>query len=72
MIDLVAWRERARRDDVLDTMVPSDLRVILADMERLKSAAEMAKSVFEKLERGGMQPVSFSQVTAALRRALTA
>ena len=37
MINLEEWTERARRDDVLDNMVPSELRVILGEVARLRA-----------------------------------
>ena len=39
MIDLVKrWKEAAKRDDVLDEMVPSDIRQLVGKIERLQNA----------------------------------
>lgn len=34
--DLNGWKEFSRRDDCLDEMVPSDLRMLIGEIERLQ------------------------------------
>ncbi len=37
MVDLVKkWKEVARRDDLFDNMVPSDVRMLVKEIERLQ------------------------------------
>lgn len=41
MVDLVKqWKEAARRDDLFDHMVPSDVRLLVKEIERLKAINE--------------------------------
>ncbi len=38
MVDLVKqWKEAARRDDLFDHMVPSDVRQLVGEIERLRA-----------------------------------
>lgn len=41
MTDLVRqWKEMARRDDLFDYMVPSDVRLLVKEIERLRLALQ--------------------------------
>ncbi len=43
MVDLIAkWREISRQDDCFDHMVPSDVREMLGEIERLRTAGKAA------------------------------
>lgn len=39
-LKLADWRERATQDDVLDKMVPSDLRILVGEIVRLRQRME--------------------------------
>lgn len=39
-LQLADWRERATHDDVLDKMVPSDLRVLVGEIVRQRQRME--------------------------------
>ncbi len=46
MVDLVKqWKEAARRDDVLASMVPSDIRQLVGEIERLRAALKRLKKL---------------------------
>lgn len=44
---LVEWVEFSRRDDCLDRMVPSDLRVLIGEIYRQRTAATKAIEIIE-------------------------
>ena len=39
-LQLADWRERATQDDVLDKMVPSDLRILVGEIVRQRQQME--------------------------------
>ena len=39
-LELADWRERARCDDVLDHMVPSELRILVGEIVRQRQQME--------------------------------
>ena len=52
MSDLVKqWKEAARRDDLFDHMVPSDVRQLIGEIERLRAALELAEEAVKMLIR---------------------
>ena len=48
-MDLDKWRELAIRDDVLDRMVPNDVRSFISEIERLEKENAKLRSGLEKL-----------------------
>ena len=57
MVDLVKqWKEAARRDDLFDHMVPSDVRLLVKEIERLRKievAAQEFRQVTDRAWRNG-------------------
>ena len=54
MNDLVKqWKEAARRDDLFDHMVPSDVRQLLSEIERLRDLLRRTLDVVESDEFAG-------------------
>ena len=55
---LFQWQSRARRDDVLDRMVPSDLRLILSrikdDAQTIAELRSCLAAAMEHVEDSGM------------------
>ena len=56
--NLDAWKSLARRDDCFDTMVPSDLRAIIAELEKARTTADvnfLCAMTYKKLLRDILQ-----------------
>lgn len=50
-LDLTLWAEHAKRDDILDSMVPSDVRRLVGEAQRQKARAEALEELFRDLQQ---------------------
>lgn len=55
---LQEWQEFARRDDCLERMVPSDLRQVVGEVERLRAEVQAYKDKEAALVRMWHDPAS--------------
>lgn len=64
MVDLVKrWKEAARRDDLFDHMVPSDVRQLVKEIERLRQALADAHGLLVSYEKAADRFEDLKHVT---------